>query len=110
MNDVKNKQPQKAEQFIILDCSKLKASLTDSGNQLIADIFEHLIAESKEELNSLLTEFHDTIEELKAPATVLERLKQNKDLYAEVKAKLPQLEARRDPIKKKFQYIQDNQE
>ena len=110
MNDVKNKQPQKAEQFIILDCSKLKASLTDSGNQLIADIFEHLIAESKEELNGLLNEFHDTIEELKTPSTKLEHLKKNRDLLAEVKAKLPALEARRDPIKKKFQYIQDNQE
>jgi hypothetical protein len=31
MNDVKNKQPQKAEQFIILDCSKLKISLTEFG-------------------------------------------------------------------------------
>jgi hypothetical protein len=110
MNDVKNKQPQKAEQFIILDCSKLKASLTDSGNQEIADIFAHLIAESKDELNGLLTEFHDTIEELKTQSTKLEHLKKNKDLLAEVKAKLPALEARRDPIKKKFQYIQDNQE
>jgi len=85
MNDVKNKQPLKPEQFIILDCSKLKASLTDSGNQLIADIFEQLIAEAKEELNTLLTEFTETIEELKTPPAKLEHLKRNKDLYAEVR-------------------------
>jgi dynein heavy chain len=110
MNDVKNKQPQKPEQFIILDCSKLKSSLTECGNAFIQDIFEHLITESKEDLNSLLTHFTETIEELKTPPTKLEHLKKNKDLYAEVRAKLPLLAARREPIKRKFQYIQENQD
>jgi deoxyadenosine/deoxycytidine kinase len=105
MNDVKNKQPQKPEQFIILDCSKLKNSLTEYGNDFIQKIFEHLIKESKDDLNQLLGEFTDTIEILKQQTGKLDHLKTNKDLYAEVKKKLPLLEARRDPIKKKFQYI-----
>ena len=107
ITDVKNKQPQKPEQFIILDCSRLKASLTDCGTTFIQDIFEHLITESKEDLNTLLGEFTETIEELKTPPTKLEHLKRNKDLYAAVRAKLHVLDARREPIKKKFQYLQD---
>jgi len=105
MNDVKNKQPQKPEQFIILDCSKLKNSLTEYGNDFIQKIFEHLIKESKDDLNQLLNEFTDTIDVLKQQTGKLDHLKTNKDLYTAVKNKLPELEARRDPIKKKFQYI-----
>lgn len=66
-----------------------------------------MIKESKEDLNNLLNEFTETIEELKTPPTKLEHLKKNKDLYTEVRAKLHILEARRDPIKKKFAYIQE---
>lgn len=106
-NDVKNKQPQKPEQFIILDCSKLKNTLTEYGDEFIQQIFQHLIKESKEDLNNLLTEFTETIEELKTPPTKLEHLKKNKDLYTEVRAKLHILDAKRDPIKRKFQYIQE---
>ena len=110
MNDVKNKQQQKPEQFIILDCSKLKNSLIEYGTDFIQQIFAHLIKESKEDLNALLNEFTDTVEELKTPPTQLEHLKKNKDLYNDVRAKLTQLDAKREPIKKKFQYIyeQDN--
>jgi len=53
----------------------------------------------------LLNEFTSTIDELKQPTQKLDHLKKNKDLYAEVKKKLPQLDARRAPIKKMFQYI-----
>lgn len=110
MNDVKNKQQQKPEQFIILDCSKLKNSLIEYGTDFIQQIFAHLIKESKEDLNNLLNEFTDTVEELKTPPTQLDHLKKNKDLYNEVRSKLATFDARRDPIKKKFQYIyeQDN--
>ena len=61
-----------------------------------------MIKESKEELNGLLSEWTETIEELKFPPSKLEHLKKNKDLYAEVKSKIQVYEARRDPIKKKF--------
>lgn len=66
-----------------------------------------MIKESKEDLNTLLTEFTETIDELRTPPTQLEHLKKNKDLYNEVRAKLHVLDARREPIKKKFQYIQE---
>ena len=85
----------------------MKNSLIDSGNEFISKIFQHLIKESKEDLNNLLTEFDETIATLKTPPTQLMALKKNKDLYAEVKSKMDELEARRDPIKKKFAYIQD---
>jgi len=55
-------------------------------------------------------EFHDTIEELKTPSIDLAHLKKNKDKYNEVKNKLHFLEARREPIKKKFQYILDQEQ
>ena len=67
------------------------------------------IKESKADLNNLLTEFTETIDELKTPPTKLDHLKKNKDLFAVVKAKLPALAARREPIKKKFAFIQDQE-
>lgn len=73
-------------------------------------MFEHLIQESKEDLSSLLQEFHETIEELKTPSSDLGHLKKNKDKYNEVKNKLQYLDARREPIKKKFQYILDQEQ
>lgn len=51
-----------------------------------------MIKESKEELNGLLSEWTETIEDLKFPPSKLEHLKKNKDLYAEVKAKLDGLD------------------
>jgi|LauGreDrversion4_2_1035121.scaffolds.fasta_scaffold21291_6 ElaB/YqjD/DUF883 family membrane-anchored ribosome-binding protein len=105
MNDIKNKQSQKAELFIILDCSKIKNTLLDLANKLIQNQFERLIKDAKHDLNSLLQEFVDTVEELKTPSTDLAHLKKNKDKYAEVKSKIKKLEDRRDPIRKKFQYI-----
>ena len=105
MNDIKNKQSQKPELFIILDCSKIKNTLLDLANKLIQSQFERLIKDAKHDLNSLLQEFADTIDELKTPSTDLPHLKKNKDKYAEVRSKLKKLDDRRDPIRKKFQYI-----
>jgi len=42
---------------------------------------------------------------LKTPSTELAHLKKNKDKEAEVRSKLKKLDDRRDPIRKKFQYI-----
>lgn len=55
----------------------------------------------------MLQEFDDTANELMQPPKGLEHLKKNKDLMTDVKQRLPQMGAKRDPIKKKFQYIQD---
>jgi hypothetical protein len=106
INDIKNRQQQKHEQFIIFDYSKLKNTLIEYGNDFMQQIFQHLIKESKEELNNLLFEFEDTISILKTPPTQLMMLKKNKDLFKEVKEKLHIYDARREPIKKKFQFIQ----
>ena len=42
---------------------------------------------------------------MKTPSTELAHLKKNKDREAEVRSKLKKLDDRRDPIRKKFQYI-----
>jgi len=54
-----------------------------------------------------MQEFVETVDELKTPSTDLAHLKKNKDKQAEVKSKMKKLEDRRDPIRKKFQYIND---
>jgi len=54
LNDVKNKHPSKQEQFIIIDYSKYKNSLLEHGYEFIQFIFNTLIQESKDDLNSLL--------------------------------------------------------
>lgn len=41
------------------------------------------------------------------PPNALPDLKKNKDLMNDVLAKLPQMGGKRDPIKKKFAYIQE---
>jgi hypothetical protein len=105
LNDIKNKQSQKPELFIILDCSRIKNTLLDLANKLIQQQFERLIKDAKHDLNSLLTQFTTTVEELKTPCLDYAQLKKNKDKFAEVKAKIKQLEDRKDPIRKKFQYI-----
>lgn len=107
LSDCKNRPSQKPEQFIIIDCSKLKQVFMDQGSIIIQSLFEHLIKDSKEDLRSLLQEFTETIDELKTPSSDLSHLKKNKDKYNEVRNKLNLLNARREPIKKKFKYIFD---
>lgn len=84
--------------------------MLDLANKLVQQQFERLIKDAKHDLNSLLTEFTETVEELKQPAGDLATLKKNKDKYAEVKSKMKKLEDRRDPIRKKFQYIIDQEQ
>lgn len=49
-----------------------------------------------------------TVEELKQPSQKRDQLKKNKERYNEVRAKQHLLEARIEPIKKKFAFIQDD--
>lgn len=79
--------------------------MLELANKLIQSQFERLIKDAKHDLNSLLQEFVETVDELKTPSTDLVHLKKNKDKQAEVKSKMGKLDARRDPIRKKFQYI-----
>ena len=85
----------------------MKNTLIEYGNECIQTIFQHLIKESKDDLNNLLNEFDDTITILKTPPTQLAMLKKNKDLFKATKEKLAILDAKRDPIKRKFIYIQE---
>lgn len=105
--DVNNKPGQQAEGFIIIDCSLLKNKLNEYGQEFINKIINHLVEESKTDLNTMLQEFDDTANELMQPPNGLHQLKKNKDLMQEVLTKLPQMGGKREPIKKKFAYIQD---
>ena len=108
VDDVRLKPVQKNEQFLILDSSKMKNDLIDHGNTFIAQIFSHLVTESKKDLNSFLAELHDTVEELKRPCQNRAELKKNREKNKEVKARYTQLQARIEPIKKKFEFIMDD--
>jgi len=50
----------------------------------------------------------ETVDELRQHSSKLEQLKQNKMRLAEVRANQPMLEARIEPIKKKFAFIMDD--
>jgi hypothetical protein len=56
-------------------------------------------------LTTLIEEMHNTVEDLKLPSQKREQLKKNKERYNEVRAKQHLLEARIEPIKKKFAFI-----
>jgi len=73
-------------------------------------IFEHLVKEFKKDLNSIINEWQQVIAQLKQPASSLEILKTNKSLFEEITMKLPQYEAMREPIRKKYQFIQQREE
>lgn len=85
----------------------LKTKLIQYGHDFIHKIIGHLVEESKTDLNNLLQEFEDTANELMQHPNKLDHLKKNKDLMNDVQSRLPQMGGRRDPIKKKFAYIQD---
>lgn len=85
----------------------MKNKLVQHGEEFIHKIIGHLVDESKSDLNNLLQEFEDTANELMQPPKGLEHLKKNKDLMADVKSRMPQMSSKREPIKKKFAYIQD---
>jgi TolA-binding protein len=71
-------------------------------------ILEHLKKDARNDLTTLIEEMHNTVEDLKMPSQKREQLKKNKERYNEVRAKQHLLEARIEPIKKKFAFIQDD--
>jgi hypothetical protein len=105
--DINNKPGQQPEGFIIIDCSILKTRLIQYGHEFIHTIIGHLVKDAKDDLNNLLGEFEDTASKLMQYPNKLDHLKKNKDLMNDVQSRLPQMSGRRDPIKKKFAYIQD---
>lgn len=108
LSDIRHKFAQKTEQFISLESSLLKQTLLDLGNEYMTYILEHLKKDAKTDLNTLIDEMQQTVEELKQPSQKRDQLKKNKERYNEVRAKQHLLEARIEPIKKKFAFIQDD--
>lgn len=86
IDDVRNKQATRNEQFIILDSSKLKTRLIDGGNEYIHYILNQLVTDSKNELNQLCTLMIETVDELRQHSSKLEQLKHNKMRLSEVRA------------------------
>lgn len=83
----------------------LKQTLLDLGNEYMTYILEHLKKDARNDLTTLIEEMHNTVEDLKLPSQKREQLKKNKERYNEVRAKQHLLEARIEPIKKKFAFI-----
>jgi dynein heavy chain len=108
IDDVRNKQATRNEQFIILDSSKLKTRLIDGGQEYIHYILNNLVSDSKAELHKLLTHMVETVDELKQHSSKLEQLKLNRERLAQVRAEQGDLEAQLEPIKRKFGFIMDD--
>jgi hypothetical protein len=73
--------------------------------KLITEIQEHLIKESKSELNKCLKQMRDVVEELKLNCTSLDMLKSHRERYADIKSQEKTWFGRIAPIKKKFEFI-----
>jgi hypothetical protein len=109
--EIRGGETSQQEQFLLLDFSKLLKDLGSFALDFTQTIFSHILKESREELDALLNEYKTTIQELKTPAGDQIDLKRNKDKMEEVQQKLLILDNRRDPIKKKFEFLiseQDN--
>ena len=64
--------------------------------------------DAKNDLNSLIDEMRTTVHELKQPSTKMEQLRINQEKYAQVRSRQALLEARINPIKLKFAFLQDD--
>lgn len=61
--------------------------------------------ESKNDLKSFLKELNDTVDELKQYCNTLEALAKNMELKKKILDKKPALQARIEPIRRKFAYL-----
>lgn len=86
IDDVRNKQATRNEQFLILDSSKLKTSLIDGGNEYIQYILNELVTNSKKELKDLLDGMVETVDELRQQSTKKEDLKRRREHLAQVRS------------------------
>jgi hypothetical protein len=74
----------KKEGFIEIDATLLKAELMEQGQNFIRYIFQILEKESKQDLQSFLTELTDTVAALKSDCPTLVELKKNLNLKKQV--------------------------
>lgn len=80
----------------------------EQGHASIQQIFGNLIQESKRELRDFVTELKDTVAELTQVCQTKEQFKRNQDKLMEVNNRRPQLQGKIEPIKKKFEFIMDD--
>ena len=84
ITDIKNEMQFKKEGFIEIDATLLKAELMEQGQNFIRYIFQILEKESKQDLQSFLTELTDTVAALKSDCPTLVELKKNLNLKKQV--------------------------
>ena len=80
----------------------------EQGHESITNIFGTLIKESKRELEEFITELQDTVAELVKPCPSKEDYKRNNDKWMEVNGRKAELQGKIEPIKKKFEFIMDD--
>ena len=86
MQEMANKASTQARFFIQLDYTSLRNDQKECARKLITEIQEHLIKESKQDLNQLINRLNDTVDELKQNCTSLDMLKHHKQRHAEVRS------------------------
>lgn len=112
LDDIRYEQSIKKEAFIEIDASKLKKELIDQGQQLITQIFDVLLKQSKKDLQEFLKAIKDPIDELKQPIDTDERLQRNRVRVEQLENNRTALQAKINPIKQKFMFLtsDDNSE
>ena len=110
VDEVRHNRPStRNEQFIVFHASNLKTELMEQGHASIAQIFGTLIKDSKKELREFLQELEDTVRELTVPCVDQISFKKNQDKLQWVNNKRKgELQAKIEPIKKKFDFIMDD--
>lgn len=110
ISQIKKELMQKPVYFIQFDYSKLMETFFEYGQEYINNIYQLIVDDAREDLNSLYQLFEETAEELKTPSTELHHLKKNKELYKKITDDLPKYQARLEPIKVKFQYLEEKEQ
>ena len=95
-------------QFIQFNASNMKNDLIEEGHRSIGTLFSKMIQDSVKELRSFLDELKDTVEQLCQPSTDQKEYKQKADKLAEINGKKDTWYARIEPIRKKFEFIMDD--
>ena len=109
VDEVRHNRPStRNEQFIVFHASNLKTELMEQGHASITQIFGNLIKESKKELQEFLAELKDTVAELTQVCETKFQFKRNQDKWMEVNNRKGEMQGKIDPIKKKFEFIMDD--
>ena len=86
MQELSNKASTQSKFFIQLDYTMLRNEQKECVRKLITEIQEHLIKESKAELNKFLKQTKDVVDELKTNCISLDMLKSHKERFADIES------------------------